>query len=446
MSPETEERKFPDGFYYRTSEGRGSGEAEGGGNHMTERVKGAKIFPENFYWGAATASYQVEGGIENTDWAKAGREGKVPTAGLACDHYNRFESDFDIAKSLGHNSHRFSIEWARIEPEEGKFDEKEIDHYKEVLKALRARGLEPFITLWHFTLPLWFSESGGFEREDSPEIFARYCTYVVEKLSDQCGHFSTINEPNVWAGHGWVYGAWPPFKRAKVLWKKIGKEDGTSERTGAVARFRNLFVYLRVERHLVSGHNLAYDQIKEKYPNVAVGVVKHVRLFESDWNPVNIFLARVMQYLQTYRFMNAVREHLDEIGLNYYRHTKFGDKKNYMTTDMGWRVYPSGIKKALLRLKRYKKPIFIAEAGIADRDDDLRADYIQVLIASVWEAMQKGVDVHGYMYWSLLDNFEWALGYDKRFGLVEIDYKTLERTIRPSAYVYKEICESNTVV
>ena len=172
-----------------------------------------KTFPEGFYWGAATASYQVEGGIENTDWAEAARQGRVPECGPACDHYNRYEADFDLAKELGHTAHRLSVEWARIEPVSGEFDEGEIAHYRLVLQALHARGLKPYITIWHFTQPLWFSESGSFERADAPAIFARYAAHVVEQLGDLCTEFSTMNEPNVFASNGWLRGSWPPFKR-----------------------------------------------------------------------------------------------------------------------------------------------------------------------------------------------------------------------------------------
>lgn len=165
-----------------------------------------KKFPDGFYWGAATASYQVEGGIENNDWAKAAQKGRVPVCGSACDHYNRYESDFDIAQSLGHTAHRLSVEWSRIEPEAGKFDEAAISHYRAVLEALHKRGIKPYVTIWHFTLPLWFSETGGFERDDAPQIFARYCTYVVKHLGDLCDHFSTMNEPNVFGSNGWLRG------------------------------------------------------------------------------------------------------------------------------------------------------------------------------------------------------------------------------------------------
>lgn len=405
-----------------------------------------KQFPKGFYWGAATASYQVEGNIFTTDWAKAAEEGKVPKAGRSSDHYNRYEEDFDIAKRLGHNAHRFSIEWARIEPKEGKFDENEIEHYRRVIRALRDRNIEPFITLWHFTLPLWFSESGGFERKDASEIFARYCAFVVKHLKEDCIYFSTINEPNVYATHGYLYGAWPPFKRGKIFWKKIGKEDGTSEKTGAIARFSHIFTYLKIEKALVEAHNAAYTATKAVAPNVNVGVIKHVHHFGSNNTFFNTFKARVMYYFQSIRFMNRIIKNSDVIGVNYYRTTIYGDTKNYLRTDMDWKVAPSDIYGALMALKRYKKPIFIAEAGIADEDDDLRPQYITVQMLSTWKAIRDGVDVRGHMYWSLLDNYEWALGYEKRFGLVEIDYETLERKIRPSAYIYKEICEKNAVI
>ena len=403
----------------------------------------SKRFPSGFFWGAATSAFQVEGGIANMDWEKAAEEGKVPRIGRAADHYHRYKEDFDIAKSLRHNAHRFSIEWARIEPEEGVFNENEIEHYREVLRALRERGIEPFITLWHFTLPLWFSESGGFERKDSPEIFARYCAYAVSKLGDLCMHFSTINEPNVYAGHGWLYGAWPPFKRGAIFGIKFGKDDGTSH--NEYVSFQNILVYYRVIRNLIRAHNRAYDAIKDANPKADVSIVKHVRLFESNANPLNMILARMSAYVQSGYFMNRVHKKCDSISLNYYRHTKFGDTCEYEKTDMGWDIYPEGIYGALTYLWRYRKPLYVSEAGIADAADTRRSAYIVKQVEGVWRALRSGVDVRGHMYWSLLDNYELALGYEKRFGLVEIDYGTLERKIRPSAYIYKRICEDNAV-
>lgn len=404
-----------------------------------------KKFPDNFYWGAATAAYQVEGGIENVDWAKAAREGRVPICGRAADHYNRFESDFDLVKELGHNCHRISVEWARIEPEEGKFDEKEIEHYRQVLAAMRERRIKPFITLWHFTLPLWFSESGGFERKDSPEIFARYAAYVAKKLGNDCRHFSTINEPTVYSSLGWLAGVWPPFKRWSGF--SILKLDHHNQTVpGQEIRFGNIFTYFSVLRRLVRAHNLAYDAIKKNAFGAEVGIVHHVVLFHANWNPFNKLFAWVMNWFSTHSVMRRVYKKCDSIGVNYYQHKKFGDKKVYPKTDMGWDVYPEGLCDALLMMRRYKLPLWVSEAGVADADDNMRADYITRLIRCMHVAIEGGADVRGYMYWSLIDNYEWAAGFDKRFGLVEINYDTLERKVRPSAYVYKQIIEANGLI
>jgi beta-glucosidase len=408
--------------------------------------KTEKKFPDGFFWGAATASYQVEGYNENCDWSKAARQGKVPQAGRLADHYHRYEEDFDIVKKLGHNAHRFSIEWGRIEPKEGVFDEDEIEHYRDVLRALHKRGITPFITLWHFTLPLWLSESGGFERKDIAEIFARYSAYVVKALGDLCKYYSTLNEPNVYATHGYLYGAWPPFKRASLFWKRLGKEDGTSERTGSVASWKHFWAYWNVERNLASAHNAAYDAIKKANPKAIVSVVKHVHYFDHNGNIFNKVKAAFMTYFQTHSFMRKVRHKLDMIGLNYYRHTRYGDTLNYLQTDMGWNINPLGIYGALKILHSYNKPIVIAEAGIADKGDLFRAHYIKLQIEAVYRAIQEGIDVRGHMYWSLMDNYEWALGVEKRFGLVEIDYQTLKRTIRPSAHYYRKTIEKNAIL
>lgn len=403
-------------------------------------------FPDGFYWGAATASYQVEGGIENTDWAQASRDGRVPVCGQACDHYNRYEADFDLITELGHNAHRFSVEWARIEPEEGKFDEREIEHYRKVLTTLRARNIEPFITLWHFTLPLWFSEKGGFERKDSPEIFARYCAYVVEKLGDLCSHFSTINEPSVYGSNGWLRGSWPPFKRFALTDMVSITNSGRTFESKANKGIKQLFLYSRVMKNLARAHNAAYRSIKVVRPDTNINFVHHVIVFDSNWNPFNKLKAYVANTMWTHKFMKRTEGHYDSIGLNYYFYTQFGDKRKWRKTDMDWNFAPERIYDALMMLKRYNKPIYISEAGLADATDSGRAEYITRQVEGAHRALQDGVDIRSHIYWSLLDNYEWALGFEKRFGLIEINYDTLERKIRPSAYVYKAIIEKNGVV
>jgi len=403
-------------------------------------------FPDGFYWGASTASYQVEGNIFTTDWAKAAEEGRVPKAGRACDHYNRYEEDFDIAKKLGHNAHRFSLEWARIEPEEGKFDEEAIEHYRKVILALKKRDMKPYVTLWHFTLPLWFSERGGFEQKDSPKIFARYARYVAEKLGDEILGISTMNEPNVFGSNGWLRGSWPPFKRFALTDAISITNSGRTFESQAQKGLTPFFLYLKVMKNLAKAHNSAYDAIKKVNSAIDVSVVKHVIYFHANWNPFNKLKAGIANYCWTHIFMGRTYKKCDSIGLNYYFHKKFGDTALYEKTDMDWDIYPEGIKGSLELLWKYRIPLFVSEAGIADERDIYRASYIEKQVEAVWEALQDGIDVRGHMYWSLLDNYEWALGYEKRFGLVAINYDTLERTIRPSAHLYKRIIENNGIL
>ncbi len=378
-------------------------------------------FPKGFLWGSATSSYQVEGGIENNDWAEAGRQGKVPLAGRACDHYNLYEKDFDIVKELGQNAHRLSIEWARVEPEEGKFDEKEIEHYRKVLQALRDRGIEPFVTLWHFTLPLWFAKKGGFENPKAPEIFARYCGYMVEKLGDMAKFWITINEPIIYSWQSYVKGVWPPFKK-------------------------NIFTFKKVTKTLISSHLASHNVIKKINPSLQVGIAKNNMDFDSS--RFNL-LGRAIQVFRNkfwnHYFLKKISRHQDFLGLNYYFHKHFGYKFYEQKSDMGWAIYPKGIYHLLKELKRYNLPIYITENGLADAVDQKRAKFIKDHLHWAQKAMQEGVDLKGYFYWSLLDNFEWAHGFDPRFGLIEVDYETMERKIRPSAWEYKRICETNSL-
>lgn len=403
-------------------------------------------FPKDFYWGASTASYQVEGGIENTDWAEAARDGRVPPAGRLADHYHRYEADFDIAKELGHNAHRLSIEWARIEPVPGQFDEAALKHYRQVIVALKQRGIEPFVTLWHFTLPDWFAKAGGFEQKDAPALFARYCGVVAEALKDEVRFFSTMNEPNVFGSNGWLRGSWPPFKRFALTDMVSITNSGRSYESRADKGIKQLFVYRRVMRNLARAHNAAYDAIKRAAPTANVGVVKHVIYFHANWNPINIVAAFVSNQLWTHVFMRRTYKHCDHIGLNYYFHKKFGDTAAYPKTDMDWDIYPEGIYGSLKMLTRYKRPLYVTEAGIADAADRYRAEYIERQVQAVGKAIRDGMDVRAHLYWSLIDNYEWALGTEKCFGLVAVNYETLERTIRPSAWHYKKLIEMHQAV
>ncbi len=378
-------------------------------------------FPEKFLWGAATASYQVEGGIENCDWAEGAREGRVPKCGAACDHYNRYETDFDNAQKLGHNAHRISLEWARIEPEEGKFDLAEVAHYKNVINSLRARGLEPFVTLWHFTLPLWFSHDDGFENKKSVERFARYAEFCAREILGEVKFIQTINEPMVWSSEGYLKGNWPPFKK-------------------------NIIQYVRVVNNLIKAHQNAYSVIKKFLPESKVGIAKNQIYFEATLpDPFNIFRARFSDWWWNRRFLNYTKDKLDFIGLNHYTYVPFGIQPDLPRTVMGWYIHPLSIYQVLIELKQYHLPIYITENGIADATDGLRKDFITSYLKQVHQAITHGTDVRGYLHWSLLDNYEWAFGFEKKFGLIEVDLVTQERRIRPSAFVYKNICESNVL-
>ena len=374
-------------------------------------------FPEGFLWGSATSSYQVEGGIENCDWALEAKNGKVPFCGDACMHYSNYKDDFDIVESLGHNAHRMSVEWARIEPTEGVFDEKEIAHYREVIQNLKSRNLYVSLTIWHFTLPVWFYEKGGFEAGNGADVFTRYALKVIDSFSDIVDDFATINEPMVWTSNGYIHANWPPFKRT------IKK-------------------HVDILNTLAKAHNNIYKKAKEKNKDLVIGVVKDNIYFEGK-NFLTKKIAKFLTWFWNDRFLDKVAGNVDYIGLNYYFHSPILFKSNGDRTDMGWEIYPKGLYHMLMDLKKYNVPVTVAENGIADEGDTRRTEFIREHIRWVHKAIEDGVPVIGYSYWSLLDNYEWALGFKKRFGLVNVDYDTMERGIRNSAYAYKYICEHN---
>lgn len=377
-------------------------------------------FPEKFFWGTATSAYQVEGGIKN-DWSEAGSN---YDAGTACDHYNRFEEDFDLAKSMNNNAHRFSIEWARIEPEQGKFNQDAIEHYKKVILALKQRGLEPFVSLYHWTLPVWFAEQGGWLNPKAPEYFARFTEKVVLEYKDLVKFWITLNEPNVYAPNCYLQGVWIPF-------------------------IKNPFKMVRVAKQLVKAHKLSFEKIKKNAPNSHVGLVTNNTWFRGI---IKIF----SNYLYNHWFLKHIENYYDFIGLNhYFTHSLFSainhlkvrqNTKNNELTDMGWRIIPEGIYHVLMDLKKYNKPIYITENGLADAKDAKRAQFILDHLKWIHKAIEDGVNVKGYFHWSLLDNFEWDKRFWPRFGLIEIDYENgLKRIPRPSSKIYAEICKNNAI-
>ncbi|MGB3072678.1 MAG: glycoside hydrolase family 1 protein [Candidatus Moraniibacteriota bacterium] len=403
-------------------------------------------FPKGFLWGAATAAHQVEGGQHNDwsewekqnanrlareseasfrwnpHWKKFESEATDPAnyiSGTACDHWNRYREDFDILKSLNLSAYRFSIEWSRIEPEMGKFDEAAIEHYRQMIQALRARGIEPFVTLWHWTLPLWLSKEGGIAAKNFPCYFEYFVEKMVLAFGNDVRFWVTLNEPDVVASHGYLKGAWPPQRRNPIL-------------------------YFAVLRNLIRAHRLAYRTIKNHFPHAEVGIAKHNIWFEAAGSTMwNRLLKKVADQLWNHWFLNKIDAEQDFIGLNHYNHHRidgwFDQNENKIQTDFGWEYYPESLYHALVELKSYGKPIYVTENGIADASDELRQKFIPAALTAMERAIHDGVDVRGYFYWSLLDNFEWDKGYWLKFGLVAVDRKTQQRTVRPSARVYADL-------
>ena len=421
-------------------------------------------FPDNFIWGASTSPHQVEGDNFYNDWWEWEQAGHTEPSGKACDQYHRFREDFRIAKGLGHNAHRLGIEWSRLEKEEGKWDQSEWDHYKEVLDSLLDLGMEPFLTLHHFTIPTWLSRKGGWLNDDSVRLFARFAEKAAKELSSRVRYWITINEPNIIAFLPYYMGIWPPchknFGEAKLALK-----------------------------NMLKGHVEAYRLIKENAANdpgakrPEIGIAKAVTAFHpcSPASALDRFATHLRARLHNYCFINSslkgrilipglrperlsAKGAMDFIGLNYYfrqfiHHTRpFGkDPLGEVcslehhpdagpTTDMGWEVYPEGMYEVVKKFCHYRLPIMITENGIGTTDDSRRTDYIREHLRQLLRAMDEGAPVKGYLHWSLLDNFEWAEGYSKRFGLVGVDFNTQERTIKDSARYYESVIRSGKIL
>lgn len=402
-------------------------------------------FPQGFLWGAATSAHQVEGNNVNNDWWEAEENGSLPEAsGQACRHYQLYGQDFNLAKELNHNCHRLSIEWSRVEPQAGEFLDAEINHYAQVLRALRERNLEPIVTLHHFTNPRWFSRLGGWAQPRLRPYFLRFVERVVSEFASQVKYWVTINEPTVYAYHAYMLGAWPPKEKSFLK---------------ARAVFDNF----------AATHIKAYQSIHAIYkkmglPSPLVGIAANLQAYEycraTLLNKIAVYLRE--KFCNLLFIDKLVRRHsLDYIGLNYYGRNLadvrvFGPRNIFFDTcqdghlplkknSLGWDIYPLGLYNLLCRLKKYKLPVLITENGVCTEDDSLRWLFINEHLQSVRRALGEGADVLGYIYWSLLDNFEWDKGFAPRFGLIHVDYHSYQRTIRESARRFAQVCKDNTV-
>ncbi len=392
-------------------------------------------FPEGFLWGAATSAHQVEGNNIHSDWWDWEQKHQPPElrSGQACDQYNLYEQDFELVKELNHNAHRLSIEWSRIEPKEGEFDQNEIEHYKKVLKSLKDKGITVMLTLWHWTLPKWVAEQGGWEKRATVKYFERFVKKIVPEIGDCVDLWITLNEPSVYIYETYTARCWPHSKKSLI---------------GQIKTFLNL----------ASAHKKVYKYLHSLFPaGKPVGIANNVMSFSayhkhSIREQLEVF---VNDLFVNHLFYFFTRNTHDFLGINYYFHVRLShlgitphtatpSQQTHDVSDLGWELYPQGIFEVLTDLSD-DLPIYITECGIASTNDDRRNRFLISYLQEVARAIRTGVNVRGFFYWSLLDNFEWHLGYNPRFGLIEVDYKDMSRHIRPSALVYTDIIQNNGI-
>jgi len=399
------------------------------------------LFPKRFFWGVSTSAHQVEGGnhnqwsiweLENANalakqapyqakylpkWDDIEPEATDPhnyVSGDAAGHYKLYKQDFAVTKAMNMNAFRFSIEWSRIEPQEGAWSVEAIQHYKDYLAAMKEKGLEPFVTLWHWTIPEWFVAKGGFEKRANVKYFVRFAEKVIAELGKDFRYVITINEPDTYIAQGYIEGNWPPMQQSKL---------------------KAVWVYL----NLAKAHRDVYKMIKSRSRKFIVGLSKNsVHQYAGDDAMLSKLAAAVSIWGADNFFLNRVKRKLDFIGVNYYFTNRFLGYKihnpNEKQSDLGWDMQPQNIEFVLQRLwEKYKLPIIITENGVADRDDEFRKWWISQTLVAMHKALQKGVKLEGYLHWSLLDNFEWASGFWPRFGLLEVDRETKKRIPRESA-------------
>jgi beta-glucosidase len=377
-------------------------------------------FPAGFLFGSSTAAHQVEGGNTNNDWwAWEHAEGTTASepSGAAIDQWNRYPEDFALLAELGQNAHRLSLEWSRIEPVPGEFDSAAIAHYRGVLESLAENGLTAFVTLHHFTNPLWFAERGGWLADDAVERFTRYGERVASELGELMPWTCTINEPQIVALFGYLTGHHPPGLQDAEAWQ-------------------------RVTRTLIEAHRAVVDL----FPRA--GLCLQMPDLQGD------------EELRSLAQREMIDVYLDDLpgafaGVQYYTRMVLDPRapglvaappEDAPTTQMGWEIHPEGLLKALRSAARAGLPLVVTENGIATSDDAQRIDYLESHLTAVLEAVAEGIEVRGYMYWSSFDNFEWAEGYRPQFGLVGIDRENdLRREVRPSAHAFGRVARTGAL-
>jgi beta-glucosidase len=418
-----------------------------------------RAFPPGFRWGTATSSHQVEGNNTCNDWwlfeQQPGRIRNGDRSGLACDWWRNGEADFDRMARLYQNAHRLSVEWSRLQPEEARWDDAAVARYRQMLLGLRSRGIEPMVTLHHFTLPWWVARAGGWENARIVGWFARYARHCTEWFGEFCGQWVPINEPNVIVILGYLLARHPPG-------------------------LRNPLRARRAIPHLLRAHAAAYQEIHKIQPQAAVGSAHNIRLFDParpssrpdrwvaqagsqfcNWVWLDVLARGAGRSVLWSGRLEECAGTLDFIGINYYtrdclRVAPSRPKEGFwrvvhaqgaVMSDFGYgEIYPDGLRRALVETwHRYGVPLYVTENGLPDRDDHLRPRFLYDHLSTLCDAVNAGVPVRGYYHWSLVDNFEWAEGWAMKFGLIAVDPFTQRRVERRSARLYATICRSGTL-
>jgi beta-glucosidase len=384
-------------------------------------------FPKGFCWGTSTSAHQIEGGNINNDWYDFEKiPGKITeghNSEVAANSWNEWKKDVELLKETNQNAYRFSIEWSKIEPKKGKFDYKVIAQYKHQLQYLHDNNIKTMVTLFHFTLPRWVSDEGGMSSKITVKNFIEFVDTVVPKLDSLVDFWIVLNEPNVYALHGYITGIWAPG-------------------------IKNWYLAYKTWLTLVSCQNAAARRIKKINPKAMVGIAMNFASYEPK-RKNNIFDLLFVQCVKMFShdiFTRLIIKNCDFLGVNCYLKFILQTKKPYIKksgtarSDFGWGVFHNGLYEVLIDQAKWHKPIFITENGISDAKDKQRPRFIKDSLEQTYQAIQKGVDVRGYFYWSLMDNFEWAAGYTQKFGLFTID-----RQARPSAKIYADLIKKYSI-
>ncbi|MET0364798.1 MAG: family 1 glycosylhydrolase [Sphingobium sp.] len=414
------------------------------------------IFPKSFRWGASTAGHQIEGNNVNSDlWFMENIQPQtfVERSGDACDSYHRMEEDIALLKAMGLNAYRFSIEWARIEPNRGHFSLAEIAHYRRFIDLLNKAGIAPVVTFYHVSAPRWFAEAGGWLNPESPELFANYCDKAVRALGAGMAYACTINEPQVGLTYRTFSASSDYFKKGDELQARAHAAAAKLTGTERFVTMNHPDIY-GMTPNLIKAHEKAYAAIKAVRPDLPTGVTLNL----VDFQPGNEGSPYKMLREKAYgEWLACAKRAGDFVGVQTYRQIQIPGSGAKLPgfpalpyVDAGHMEEMIKQPTALRNTVEYVheatgKPIFVTENGLETDDDRRRAWYIPQVLTHLHEAIEKGVPVIGYMHWSLMDNFEWLAGFKMKFGLAEVEHQTFKRTLKPSAAVLGRIARANAI-